>query len=219
MQYQQHLTIIITEFTVVIAGISSSKFEFSGSYNVKVTPSTFKLTKQLETVANTGISTYLHLSMGNLRSLTNNDIIQIDNEKFKLIDVDHRSYRVRVIREFDGSTSGIHTVGVGVTLLNRKFIFNSDLNESKFDPNKIKQNREIYFDPNEVLGIGIGSTSVFSNPGLGITSLFIPKHAIYLKNHRFSTGDILTYHKNDITPTFDIFYRDNAHSGLGTGLL
>ncbi|OUW81698.1 MAG: hypothetical protein CBD74_07985, partial [Saprospirales bacterium TMED214] len=73
--------------TVVIAGISSSKFEFSGSYNVKVTPSTFRLTKQLETVANTGISTYLHLSMGNLRSLSNNDIIQIDNEKLKLIDI------------------------------------------------------------------------------------------------------------------------------------
>ena len=45
-------------------------------------------------------------------------------------------------------------------------------------------------------GVGIGITLNFSNPGAGITQYFVPTRSIYLPNHRFETGDTLTYQTN-----------------------
>ena len=64
------------------------------------------------------------------------------------------------------------------------------------------RNREYYFDPLESVGlgtnsgVGIGITLNFSNPGAGITQYFVPTRSIYLPNHRFETGDTLTYQTN-----------------------
>ena len=60
-------------------------------------------------------------------------------------------------------------------------------------------NREIYFDPNESVGIGtsaiagIGSTVVFSMPGIGATQVFVPYSQIYLPNHGLKTGEKVRY--------------------------
>jgi hypothetical protein len=46
------------------------------------------------------------------------------------------------------------------------------------------------------LGVGIGYTLSFSNPGSGITSIIIPSKTIYLPNHKLNTGDELIYSPN-----------------------
>ena len=63
-------------------------------------------------------------------------------------------------------------------------------------------NKELYFDPSESVGlgttagVGIGSTISFSNPGTGITEIFIPTKTMYLPGHKLKTGDLLTYSAN-----------------------
>ena len=43
------------------------------------------------------------------------------------------------------------------------------------------------------MGVGIGSTIVFTNPGAGLTRIDIPTKGIYIKDHGLQTGDQLTY--------------------------
>ena len=62
----------------------------------------------------------------------------------------------------------------------------------------LEVNKEYYFIPEEVVGVstvGIGSTIVFSNPGVGITQKFIPAKQIYLPNHGLDVNDRLYYNK------------------------
>ena len=62
----------------------------------------------------------------------------------------------------------------------------------------LEVNKEYYFIPEEVVGVstvGIGSTIVFSNPGVGITQKFIPTKQIYLPNHGLDVNDRLYYNK------------------------
>ena len=62
----------------------------------------------------------------------------------------------------------------------------------------LEVNKEYYFIPEEVVGVstvGIGSTIVFSNPGVGITQKFIPQKQIYLPNHGLDVNDRLYYNK------------------------
>jgi hypothetical protein len=84
----------------------------------------------------------------------------------------------------------------------RKLIINAGF-RSQYD---YKVNREIYFNPIDAVGlgttsgIGIGVTLIFSNPGTGITQIFIPTKSIYISNHQLNTGDELLYSTNSGTP-------------------
>ena len=45
-------------------------------------------------------------------------------------------------------------------------------------------------------GVGIGTTVAISNPGGGLSQIFIPARTIRLPNHKFNTGDKVTYQRN-----------------------
>ena len=45
-------------------------------------------------------------------------------------------------------------------------------------------------------GVGIGTTVSISNPGGGLSQIFIPARTIRLPNHKFNTGDKVTYQRN-----------------------
>ena len=47
-----------------------------------------------------------------------------------------------------------------------------------------------------LLGFGIGTTVTIQNPGSGISQIFIPSRSIRLPNHKFKTGDKVTYQRN-----------------------
>ena len=46
-------------------------------------------------------------------------------------------------------------------------------------------------------GVGIGTTLSFSNPGAGISEIFIQTKALYIPGHDLNTGDKLTYSPNN----------------------
>ena len=66
----------------------------------------------LDSVSNTGIVTFVSVS-GNLsfESIRDNDIIQISEEKLKVLNVDEKYSRLRVLREIDGTSGVAHTIG------------------------------------------------------------------------------------------------------------
>ena len=84
-----------------------------------------------------------------------------------------------------------------------------------------RTNKQIYFDPSETVGlgstagVGIGSTIFFSNPGAGATSIKIPTKTLFIKDHEFETGDLVTYSSGIGS---GIVVQDETNVGVGTTL-
>jgi len=188
---------------VTISGITTFSSGLDGAHVIGVTSEKYSLATSIGNTSTTGIVTYISLS-GNLSNSTvrENDIVQIENEKFKVLNVDLLSSRLRVLREVEGTTGSAHTATSVVTEISRKFTFNS-----KPQSNVVfERDYQIYFNPGEsvglgsISGVGIGSTIVFSNVGAGITQIFIPTQSIYIPQHNITTGDPLIYSSNGGTP-------------------
>jgi hypothetical protein len=151
-------------------------------------------------ISYTGLVTYFNVS-GNLSEdvIRENDFYQILTEKVKVLNIDPTSSRIRVLRNID-NVSGIssYSAGIALTEISRKLYLNLNIQNDYSD----RENREIYFDPEESIGIGtisgpgITSTLSFSNPGAGITQISIPTRSIYLPNHQLISGDELIYSSN-----------------------
>ena len=191
---------------ITLTNFSTVKSKFEGSHEVTVQATTFNLvglgstTYALDTVANTGIVTYAYTTKLSFDRVRENDVFQVNQEKFKVLNVDKLSGRLRILREFYGSSSSIHTVGAAATLMQRQFFFNSDYDNSF----KFRSNKEYYFNPSESVGLsdsyvnpGSGTTVFFSSPGAGATSVYIKPKSLYLKDHGLKTGDVVKYEVND----------------------
>lgn len=182
---------------VFIDSLSNYSNILQRSFNIDINPSNFILTIGVGDTSITGITTYFHVS-GSLQypNIRENDILTINSEKIKVLNIDKESSRIRVLREQDSTVSTSHSSNSLLIEDPRKFYFNIESNANQ----NYQLNRELYFDPKESLGIGtnvgFGHTITFSNPGAGITSLIIPQKSIYLKNHGLNTGDEVVYKTN-----------------------
>ena len=208
---------------ISLTSFSTVKSKFEGSYNINVPATTLTLiglgttAYALESVSNTGIVTYAYASNTNFDILRENDVIQINDEKVKILNVEKESGRIRIIREFDNSPSAIHTVGSAGTVMQRRFLFNSDYDNSF----KFRDNKEIYFNPAESIGLslaygnpGSGTTVVFNNPGTAQTSIYIKPKNIYLKDHNLRTGDLVKYNTNGSSNAIE--YQDSTSLGISS---
>jgi hypothetical protein len=148
-------------------------------------------------VVDVGPISYFSLD-GNLNYpfIIENDIFMIGEEEVKVLSVDLDSRRIKVLRGHNSSTITTHSKNDILVENTRKFYFDKVLDKN------YKINREYYFDPKETVGVGItfgvgiGTTVVFSNPGVGITQVFIPTRSLYLRDHKLKTGDKLIYNTN-----------------------
>jgi hypothetical protein len=183
-----------------VSGLNTTSSLLEGSYRIGVTTNTIALTAGIGSTATTGIVTYFSVA-GNLNypNIRENDILGIGTEKVKVLNVDARSSRIRVLRAINGTVGSSHSVTDILYENSRKLIINAGF-RSQYD---YKVNREIYFNPIDAVGlgttsgIGIGVTLIFSNPGVGITQIFIPTRSIYIPNHQLNTGDELIYSTNN----------------------
>jgi len=181
---------------ISLSGFNTSVNHLQSSFNIGVRTERLILNTGVGTGGVTGIVTYFNVS-GNLL-LRENDIISLDSERVKVLQVDLLNSRIKVLREHENTVSAAHTASTVLHENTRKFTFKS-LPENKVT---FKINKEIYFNPKESIGlgtlsgVGIGTTIFFSNPGAGITQIFIPTQSIYIPNHNLNTSDILTYHNN-----------------------
>jgi hypothetical protein len=172
------------------------------NFNVEVRPDNFILDLGVGNTSVTGIVTYFYVSgLIEFPRIRENDILTIGSEDIKILEVDSKSSRIRVLREQNSTVSSAHSTYTVLEENPRKFFINLSLDLKNKDYNL---NREIYFNPKESLGIGtivgIGHTLIFSNPGIGLTSIIIPEKSIYIKNHRLETGNELLYKSNSGNP-------------------
>jgi hypothetical protein len=188
---------------VNLSGFNTTSSLIEGFYRVGVTTNTIALTSGVGSTAATGIVTYFSVA-GNLNypNIRENDILGIGTEQVKVLNVDQRSSRIRVLREVNGTVGSSYSSTNILSEIPRKLNINTGI-RSQYE---YKVNREIYFDPIDsvglgtISGIGIGTTIVFSNPGVGITQIFVPTQSIYIPNHQLNTGDELVYSSNGGTP-------------------
>jgi hypothetical protein len=184
---------------VSISGINTTSSLIGGSYTIGISTNTLSVSipSGISSVTVTGIVTYISVS-GDLSNVKENDIFRIETEKLKVLNVDKDSSRIRVLRSAEGTVGSAHSYTDVLYEHPRRFSINVG-NTTSYG---YKLNREIYFDPKESLGIGtlsgvgIGSTLSFSNPGVGVSQIFIPTRTIYIPNHNLETGDSLVYSTN-----------------------
>jgi len=185
---------------VSISGLNTSIAALQNSFNIGISSNIFILNTGIGSTGVTGIVTYFNIS-GEISypQIVENDILTIDNEQVKVLNVDQKNSRIRVLRKYNGTSDSSHDALTTITENTRKFTFKTkSQNDIAFNLNK-----EIYFNPIESLGlgsvsgVGIGTTIYFSNPGAGLTQIFIPTQSIYIPNHKLKTGDILTYSTNN----------------------
>ncbi|BCU99003.1 MAG: hypothetical protein CM15mV24_2280 [Bellamyvirus sp.] len=208
---------------ISISGLSTTASDLEGFYNAGIGTNVYKVagtgisTNGIGTVSFTGLVTYFNLT-GNLNfpDIRENDILEIGTEQVKVLNVDNRLSRVRVLRSVNGVVGVAHTVGTAATVTQRKLSivagFKTDID--------YKLNKQLYFNPVEVVGlgstggVGIGTTIFFDNPGVGATSIVIPTKTLFIKDHGLETGDIVTYSSNG---GIGITMCDNhVNAGIGT---
>ena len=185
---------------VTISGLNTTSTRLEGQYLVGVTTNTLSLKSGIGSVSTTGIVTYFSVA-GNISQnrIRENDIYLIGSEQVKVLNIDTVSSRLRVLREVNNTVSAAHSATTVLYERSRKLSVNTGLKTTY----SFKQNKEIYFNPIESVGIGtlsgigIGATLNFSNPGVGDTQQFIPTRSILLPNHNLVTGDSLTYYTNN----------------------
>jgi len=186
---------------VSLSGFNTSINSLQRNFAIGVSTEKFSLNTGVGTAGATGIVTYFDVAgplRNELLAVRENDILQIEDEKVKVLNIDIRNSRIRVLRSVDGTVSAAHTATTVLSEVSRKFTINS-LPENQVTFN---YNRELYFNPSEALGVGtisgvgIGTTISFSNPGAGLTQTFIQTRSIYLSEHKLNTGDLVSYNNN-----------------------
>ncbi len=188
--------------TVNIAGLSTFFPGFDGDYAVGVRSDKFILNLGVGDTSTTGIVTYFYLA-GSLEYpyLRPNDILGIGTEKVKVLNIDEKSQRIRVLREVENTeTAGIaYTSGRELFEIPRKFRVEVGLSKTT---KSFVLNDEYYFYPptavglGTVTGTGYGTTVVFGNPGVGVASVILDPQTIYLPNHSLRLNDKVTYQTN-----------------------
>jgi hypothetical protein len=192
----------LNEDIINISGLSTYYEGFGGSYSVGIRSDNFVLSLGVQTTGVTGIVTYFYVSgVFDNSHIRENDILTIEQEKVKVLNIDARTGRLRVRREEEGTTAAGYAYTSGGVLYEdpRKFYVNVGLIKTD---KQFNLNKEIYFDPSEsvaigtVTGTGLGSTITFGNPGVGRTNIFIPPQQVYLPNHKLRINDKVYYATN-----------------------
>lgn len=192
---------------VTISGLSTTASFIEGNYAIGISTHKLTVSKFIATDGVTGIVTYISVDGDlNFPNIRENDILGIGTggslERVKVLNIDKISSRLRVVRSINNVVGVSHTISTIINEVQRKFTVNVGY-RTTFNG---KVNREYYFDPKESVGlgatsgVGIGTTIFFSNPGAGLTQIFIPTQSLYLPNHKLSTGDVVVYRTNGGDP-------------------
>jgi hypothetical protein len=161
-----------------------------GKFAVKIPQNTLILTN--DALAAPGVN-YLEVDGGlTYPNIKENDVYTLDNEKIKVLNIEPKSSRIRVLRGFDSTGVTSHFASTVLTENSNKIIL--DYPSENFN---YKINSEYYFDPTESIGFGTERTKVvFANPGAGVTTLTFNPRSIYLNNNKLQTGNLVEYTSN-----------------------
>ncbi len=146
---------------VSIQNLNILKTEFTNTFPVGITTNILSLTKYIPDSSITGIVTYFDV-VGPLTypNIVVNDILGIGTERVKVLEIDTKSSRIKVRREFESTIGLGHSEGAQITELPRKFFVNVGYNTT-FD---YQLSRELYFYPTESICIPSENLLTYSTP-------------------------------------------------------
>ena len=176
---------------IEISGISSSLYKnVEGFRQIGITTLSSRISVAIANTATTGLTTNIQLSDSTFTGKFQKDeIFKIGNELMQIVAIDNTNNKYRVTRIVNGSSGSSHSAGAVVTKQLQKFTF---------DIGKKLENKNIDFSNKEnfaLSAVGIGSTYtsvVVGTAGSTNITVSIPPRAIYLRNHKFNTGDQLS---------------------------
>ena len=179
---------LVSNDKVIISGISTfSLSQLEGTKTIVVNQKVVGLTSSLPNFGVTGVSTNINVT--DISGFEVNDSIGIGTEILTITNIIPETSQLLVNRLASG---GIHTAGIdSVKLLPKKFEFTEVELNSSFLP----ENQEVYFNPKNSVGFGTTGTN-YSLVGIGVSNIvnrFVPSRVIYIPNHKFYTGQQLTY--------------------------
>ena len=150
---------LITNDEILVTSISSSPYNYIQGFNkILVNQKTVSLLNDIQNQSITGVTTYI--SVNDISGFNVDDLIQIDNEILKIINISSSESKLFVNR-YENYT-GIHTAGISsVVLLPNTFTFNS----KQYD-DTIIENQIIYFNPSNTIGIGTDGTNYYKFVGI-----------------------------------------------------
>jgi hypothetical protein len=243
---------LITNDEILVTSISSSPYNYiQGFKKVVVNQKSVSLINDVQNQSTTGVTTYI--TVNDVSGFEVDNLIGINTETLRVIDISPSESKLFVNRY--QNYAGIHTAGiVSVVLLPNTFTFN----DNQYD-DTIVENKTIYFNPSNTIGIGTSGTNYYklvgvktdfgtvsagtsyiginttalkngdyvsgtnvsngttivsvgigsiqistTNGGGGISTSvvsiqrsvydkFVPSRAIHIPNHKYYTGQLLTY--------------------------
>tara|TARA_B100000700_G_scaffold126444_2_gene141578 strand:- start:8009 stop:22378 length:14370 start_codon:yes stop_codon:yes gene_type:complete len=211
---------------VNVSGLSTTSSKIGGVYNIGVATNRFTVTgigtddsTGIAATATTGFVTFFNVT-GDLSypAIEPNDILKIGAERVKVLNVQPQFDRIRVLRAVDGTIGAAHTVTSILYQDQRRLTINAGFNTT-YNSNR---NTQIYFNPSETVGlgttaaVGIGTTISLSNPGTGISEIFVPTKTLYIPGHNLKTNDELTYSPNGGSGLVVLRQEASYPSGIST---
>lgn len=183
---------------IYIDSLNDYDIILEGKHNIGIRSDNIILSLGVNDANYTGIVTYFYVSgILDYPIIRENDILKINSEDVKVLNIDKKSSRIRVLREQNSTVSTAHSAYSVLYEDPRKFTLNVS---SNLKNKNYKINKEIYFNPTEALSIGVSEYTInFSNPGVGKTNITIPEKTVYIENHGLKTGDKLVYKTNGNT--------------------
>jgi hypothetical protein len=176
--------------TIEISGISSSTYKnIEGFRKISVKSVNASVRVAIANTTITGITTDIILSDSTItRKFVPDDIIKVGDEEMQIVRLDDINNKYKVTRIVNDTVGSAHTAGKLVTKLSQEFAFSID---RKVENKNIDIANKENFD---ISAVGIGSTytsAVVGVAGSKNITVSIPPRAIYIKNHKFNTGDEL----------------------------
>ena len=197
---------LLSKDIIRVAGLSTNVAGFSKGYVVGVSSEALILMDTIAAESSTGKVVWARVG-GSLEgsSIRENDILIIDQEKVKVLNRDNANSRIRILRSQYGTTGLAHTNSAVFYEDPRTFSINAGSITTETTWNV---NREIYFNPADVVGtgtafpsVGIGTTLTDSSAiafgvGAGLTQYFVPTRALWFEGHNFKVNDEVAYSAN-----------------------
>jgi hypothetical protein len=147
----------------VISGLSTDETHLRGSFKSIIKENSLSLKIGIGSIGVTGIVTSLTVG-GSLSfpSLMENDVLQIEDELVKVLNIDELNSTIRVLRGYKNTVSVAHSSLTTLTEKPRKLYFDAGFTTSF----EYQIDREYYFNPIE--SVGLGTTA-----GVGISSALV----------------------------------------------
>lgn len=177
---------------VSIIDISSTAFNaVTGTYKIKV--DTFRSGLSTSMTAG-GMTTSVSVS-DIVTKFNVDDVLQIDDEQFVVMNLDIPNNKLRLLRNYDGTSGAAHTNGAEIVRLEKRFDYQLPKVVSLSSP----EDRIHYFDAEKSVGVGltagvgIGTTISYVGAGNTTKTKFIPTRTIYMPNNPFIHGEEVHY--------------------------